>query len=167
MTITRVVAASGLAAFGLAAALLSAATPASAAKPGPEAETHCIIEVIDVVDGVFVTTPEVCFDSLDAARSLTFSPEASTLGTNVVGTHFTAQNYLGSTMTIVGTTCNGGIWQPTGSWNNNIESSYNYCGTDGTKFFDNSSCTLTAITILVDTATLGTMNNKTSCVKYL
>ena len=156
-----------LAAFGLTAALLSAASPASAAKPVAEVEKHCIIEVLDTVDGVFKTAPEVCFDSMEALQAVAFSPEASVLGSNVVGTHFTLKDYLGSTATVMGTTCNGGSWLPTGGWNNNIESSYNYCGEDGTKFYDNSGCTLTALTIAAAVPTLGTMNNKTSCVRYL
>ena len=156
-----------LAAFALAAALFSTASPASAAKPEAEAEKHCIIEVIDVVDGVFKTAPEVCFDSLETARAMVFSPEASALGTNTVGRHFTQKDFLGSSVTVVGTICNGGTWSPTGSWNNNIESSYNYCGGDGTRFYDNSGCSLGSLTIFADVISLGTMNNKTSCVKYL
>ncbi len=155
-----------LAAFGLTVALVSAASPASAAKPVTEVEKHCIIEVLDTVDGVFVTAPEVCFDSTEALQAVAFSPEASALGSNVVGVHFTAQQYGGSSIAIMGTTCNGGIWQPSGSWNNNIESSAHYCGSDGTTFYDNSQCVLTATTIYAAAQTLGTMNNKTSCVKY-
>lgn len=156
-----------LAAFGLTAALLSAGSPASAAKPVAEVERHCIIEVLDTVDGVFKTAPEVCFDSMEALQAVAFSPEASVLGSNVVGTHFTLKDFSGSTATIMGTTCDGGTWLPTGGWNNNIESSYNYCGPmDGTTFRDNSACTLGVLTIYNDAPSLGTMNNKTSCIKY-
>lgn len=157
-----------------ASALATDISAASAAEPhGPE--RHCVIAVTAVQDGVLVTEPEVCFAttaqadrhvaSIGAERASS-SHLARSSGTNTIGTHFSSTAYRGSSVRIVGTTCNGGVWYPTGTWNNNIESSLHHCGTSPTRFYDYSSCAGSSHRIYQAASTLGQWNNRASCVRY-
>ena len=84
-----------------------------------------------------------------------------------IGVHYTNSNYGGSSISIVGTTCSGGTWPATGSWNNNIESSEHLCGSAYTTFYDYGSCaTSSNYRILSRQPSLYGLNNKTSCVRY-
>ena len=68
-------------------------------------EQHCVIEVTDVEDGVFVTQPEVCFAveaeaaahaaSIGAAQPGTGRPTRSS-GSNTIGIHYASTAYSGS-----------------------------------------------------------------------
>ena len=87
-------------------------------------------------------------------------------GNNTIGIHYTSTYYSGSSVRVVGTTCGGGVWYPTGAWNNNIESSRHYCGTSPTTFYNYSSCTGPLKRIYRSESTLGSMNNRASCVRY-
>lgn len=89
------------------------------------AERHCVVEIVDVVDGVMVTGPETCFSAEREAQRY-----ASTVGAQsgtsrssatTIGTHYSKTGFGGSSITIAGTTCSGGVWYPAGSWNNAIE----------------------------------------------
>ena len=162
----------------------AAAIVASGLIPGGQAgaateplvvERHCVIEVSAVEDGALVTLPEVCFaveaDAASHAASIGLNTPASgrlarSSGTNTIGTHYTSTSYRGSSVRIVGTTCGGGVWYPTGSWNNNIESSLHYCGSSPTSFYDYSSCAQSPDQIYRRAPTLGQMNNRASCVRY-
>ena len=138
-------------------------------------EQHCVIEVTDVEDGVFVTQPEVCFAveaeaaahaaSIGAAQPGTGRPTRSS-GSNTIGIHYASTAYSGSSVRVVGTTCGGGVWYPTGTWNNNIESSRHYCGSSPTTFYNYSSCGGSLRSIYRSASTLGSMNNRASCVRY-
>ena len=148
---------------------------AVAARQPLEAEKHCVIAVTGVEDGVLVTQPEVCFTSQAEAAahaaSITAEPAgrghvARSLGTNTIGTHFTASSYSGASVRIVGTTCGGGVWYPTGTWNNNIESSLHHCGRSPTSFYDHSNCVGSPHRIYTAASSLGQMNNRASCVRY-
>ena len=143
-------------------------TPTAAqSKPAPP-ETHCVVEVVDIdLDGVLTTGPETCF--LNERSAVEFAQGTSTnrsSGTTIIGTHYKNKNYAGSSITIVGTTCGGGVWWPTGSWNNNIESSRHYCGSSPTRFYDSSNCSTGVLSIYSARSTLGWMNNRASCVRY-
>lgn len=155
--------------FALAAGIIGAgAVPASAAKaPAPtEHETHCVVEVTGVDrDGVFFTTPEICFGT-EAEADAAAASKNSRSSNGTIGKHYSSQNYGGSSITISGTTCGGGVWYPTGSWDNNIESSRHYCGSAQTKFYDSSNCSSGAYPITSNTTSLGWANNKASCVRY-
>ena len=157
----------------IASGLAGSASAASAAEPR-EAERHCVIEVTAVEDGVLVTAPEVCFatpaDADHHAASIgaeqASSNTAQSSGSNTIGTHYSSTSYSGSSVRIVGTTCNGGVWYATGFWNNNIESSLHHCGTSPTRFYDYSSCAGPSHSIYQAASTLGQWNNRASCVRY-
>ena len=148
---------------------------ASSSAPPAGNERHCVIEVIGVDDGVFVTQPEVCFGSqaeaVVHAASINAEPSgegdlALSSNSNTIGTHYTSTSYGGSSVRIVGTTCSGGVWYPTGTWNNNIESSLHYCGSSATTFYNSSSCSGSPHHIYWEADSLGQMNNRASCVRY-
>jgi hypothetical protein len=142
-------------------------------------EEHCVVAVTAVRGDVLITGPETCFDSeAQAARASVSgvgslsaaslaSPGASALAaTTVIGKHYTGTSYTGSSISIVGTQCLGGVWYPSGSWNNNIESSRHYCGGNPTTFYDSSDCKTSAYSIYSQATSLGWMDNKASCVRY-
>ena len=146
--------------------LLAALSPvAGAAAQGVQQESHC---VVDVSGGVATETG--CFESLRAARNSIWQSSsrgvAAARSSSVLGVHFKGQNYGGSSITITGSGCSGLVWKPSGSWNNNIESSYHHCGGSPTKFYDSSSCSGSFRPISGPEPTLGWMNNRTSCVRY-
>ena len=154
---------------------LTVGTHAGAAPKGLEVEQHCVVEVSGVEDGVLVTGPEVCFPvEADAAahavaiadRAPVSKRGARSSGTNTIGLHYTSRWYNGSSIRVVGTTCSGGVWYPTGQWNNNIESSRHYCGSSPTTFYDYSNCVASPYRIYQAAATLNSMNNRASCVRY-
>lgn len=146
------------------------------ASPRPtDTAQHCVIEVTGIDDGVFITQPEVCFGSEIAAVShaASISAEQSgggdlalSSGNNTIGTHYTSTSYSGSSVRVVGTTCGGGVWYPTGAWDNNIESSRHHCGSSPTTFYNSSSCAGSSHPIYNAAPSLGQMNNKASCVRY-
>lgn len=146
--------------------LLAALSPvAGAAAQDIPQESHC---VVDVSGGVAKETG--CFESLRAARNSIWQSSsrgaAVARSASLIGVHFKGQNYSGSSITITGSGCSGLVWKPSGSWNNNIESSYHFCGGSPTKFYDSSSCSGSYQPIYGPEITLGWMNNRTSCVRY-
>lgn len=157
----------------IASGLATGEAAASAAEPH-DAERHCVIAVTAVQDGVLVTAPEVCFDTpAEADRHAASvgtepatSSSAQSSGNNTIGTHYSSTSYSGSSVRVVGTTCNGGVWYATGFWNNNIESSLHHCGTSPTRFYDYSSCAGPSHSIYQAASTLGQWNNRASCVRY-
>lgn len=157
--------------MGIILTLASVSQPRSAGlsslNPVGAPERHCIVEVIDEIDGRLVTGPERCFDTVSsAALAASGSTAGATTTSNTIGLHFTGLWYSGSSIRIVGTTCSGGIWPATGSWNNNIESSRHYCGSSSTVFLNEAGCTGDSRPISSDAPTLYGMNNRTSCVQY-
>ena len=161
--------ASGLAASGLAIA----GSAVASAKPSTT-EQHCVVEVTGVRDGVFVTRPEVCFASQTEAvvHAASIGTDTADLnratrssGNNTIGVHYTSTWFSGSSVRVVGTTCGGGVWYPTGAWNNNIESSRHYCGSSPTTFYDSSSCSGSSYPVHADANSLAQMNNRASCVR--
>lgn len=166
-----------LTALGIAVLVLGAhgsveAASASNARGAERPEKHCVLEVVgEDQGGAFVMAPERCFASRsDASRyagstnrdggSMTQSAAAT------IGVHFTGLSYTGSSITISGTTCSGGRWYPTGSWNDQIQSSYHYCGSRPTTFYEYSNCVGSTRSIFSHASTLGAMNRQTSCVQY-
>lgn len=165
--------------FGIAAIAVVIASgiafvgQAGASERSGGTERHCVIEVTGVEDGVFLTGPEVCFGSQTqavmhaaSASSAVSGQSALASGNNTIGTHYTSTFYSGSSVRIVGTTCGGGVWYPTGAWNNNIESSLHHCGTSPTTFYNSSSCAGSPHRIYGSASSLGQMNNRASCVRY-
>ena len=154
------------------AAVAVTVTPAGAVTEQlskAEVERHCIAHVVDASSDVQATRTaeptEVCF-STEAEVDAYLGAGLQRSSTTTIGRHYKGTNYSGSSITIVGTTCSGGVWYATGSWNNNIESSHYFCGSAGTRFYDSSSCTGNGLTTTSNLPTLGWMNNRTSCVRY-
>ncbi len=154
--------------------LLAAMWPVGGAVARDHAdESHC---VVDVSGGTAIGAG--CFESLRAAhnsisdtsaiskRSAGVFAASRVRSSSVVGVHFKGQNYTGSSITITGSGCSGSVWRPSGSWNNNIESSHLYCGSAPTRFYDSSSCSGSHRPIRGSATTLGWMNNRASCVRY-
>lgn len=169
----------GRAAAAILLALVAISATAGASTATPRSERHCIVEVIGNVDGALVTGPEICYPSrsgaarqiaaVTAAPALSASPggvSRAAGGTNIIGVHYTSTNYGGSSITIIGTTCSGGVWRALGWWNNNIESSRHYCGGSPTTFYDRTNCTGATISIYGNQSSLGSLNNRVSCVRY-
>lgn len=159
---------SGLLASLLVASVVvgSPAAGAERSKDQPvERETHCIAYLDEaaqkgVADECFATLAEV-------DRRLGSSGGSASRSSNVtIARHYKGQNYTGSSISIVGTICNGGTWTPSGSWRNNIESSRIYCGGPSVRHYDSSSCSGSNFSTSSSKTTLGWMNNKTSCVRY-
>ena len=171
MSYTRIF---GIAAIAVVVAIgIAFVGQAGASERSEGIERHCVIEVTGVEDGVFLTGPEVCFGSQTqavmhaASTSSAVSGQAALAsGNNTIGTHYTSTFYSGSSVRIVGTTCGGGVWYPTGAWNNNIESSRHHCGTSPTTFYNSSSCAWSPHPIYGAAPSLGQMNNQASCVRY-
>ncbi len=153
-------------ALALVGAFVAAPSPAGATEPvDTGAETHCIVELNDTSADNSTTSSQQCFAS-EAAVDRHLGGNLQVSSSNVIGRHYSGTSYSGSTVTIMGTTCSGGVWYATGSWNNNIESTKNYCGSTGTRFYNSSSCTGSSRLVTSQQATLGWMNNLTSCVRY-
>lgn len=152
--------------------------PGAQASADGAADRHCVVEVISENDGVLETGPEHCYDTFAEAQdhasaasqtSQRDTEAEDTVGaasSSTIGVHFTGTSYTGSSITITGSVCSGGVWYPTGAWNNNIASSYHYCGNRATRFYDSSSCSGTSYAIYAAASNLGSMNDRASCVRY-
>jgi len=152
------------------ALVIAAGSTALADAAGPAVrpvDRHCVVDVVSISGGVMETGPEVCFPSeADADAFAAFSGRSSRSVSNIIGRHYTSLGYSGSSITIVGTTCGGGVWYPTGYWGNNLESSRHYCGGVPTTFYDSANCSTGAYPIFYQSSSLGWMNNRASCVRY-
>lgn len=155
--------------------LLAALPPAPAGAASfdgraSKGERHCVL-TIDAVDadGTFIEGDLACSSSYAVANALVAEAQSmSRSSTLTIGRHFTGEYYTGSSITIVGSVlCGGGVWRPSGSWNDNIESTYHYCGpTTPTRFYNSSTCSGSNSAAFARKATMGWMKNATSCVRY-
>ena len=127
-------------------------------------ETHCVIW-LDETGATSLGCDHTRPGGLQSTQRSAIGGQ-STFASNVLGIHFTGQNFTGSSITITGSGCTGLVWKPSGSWNNNIESSYHYCGGSATRFYDASSCSGSSKSIFAAASSLTWMNNRTSCVRY-
>lgn len=146
---------------------------------------HCVVEVVDQKpDGELITTRPVCFrSSADAVAYasgglVTLKPGQnvptlvangglqSTSGSFAIGIHYDGFNGTGSSITIMGSTCGGGWWNTSASWDNRISSSYNGCQRLAHHDYQNkggpSQSTIGAGT----THNLGTLNDRTESISY-
>lgn len=161
------------AAFAFVAVAATVGLGATRVHADPGAERHCVVEVVGEGGGTMITGPERCFNRREDADA--YDPAAERAGTDgfvvasssdTIGRHFTGTSFTGSSIRIVGTVCAGGVWYPTSTWNNNIESSEHHCGSAPTTFYDYSTCGGSTRTITSLASTLGDMNNRASCVRY-
>lgn len=151
--------------LGVVGLLPSTAQASEDSKESDADERHCVV-VIDGTAGSRAAQPEErCFKSIADAAAFTPGGETA-FGSTTIGWHFTGQSFTGSSIRIVGTTCSGGVWYATGTWNNNIESSYHYCGSSPTRFWDYASCAGSSRSIYASATTLFEMNDRASCVQY-
>ncbi len=145
-------------------------------------ELHCVVEVIDVIDGEMITGPPVCAGTPGAAMqranpTVWRAPaDARTGGETIerpmvlsvtLARHYDGSNGTGNSITIVGLTCNGSYWNTPSWWDNRISSTYNYCYR--TRHYDNpnlhgASALYTGAYRLHNVN--GYLNNRTESVKY-
>ncbi|MFQ5523687.1 MAG: hypothetical protein ACE5F5_08925 [Acidimicrobiia bacterium] len=129
--------ASVLTSLVLVVATLAVTAPTVSEEPVKPAE-HCVIFVIgEKPDGEFITTDQDCFSTREAAAvwatvgmstvSGIGGGGGSAFSTFTLGIHYDWYWGLGSSITIVGSSCTGGYWNTTPSWDNRISSSYNGC----------------------------------------
>lgn len=155
------------------------AMPVVAAAEEQPAE-HCVSFVThQKPDGELELTKPDCFDSEQAAEhwaSVGMSQRLQNLGifdagvgglsSFTLGRHFDGFNGSGSSISIVGSSCTGGYWNATATWDNRISSSYNGCARlthwDYPAKSGQSQSTYGAGT----TDNLSTLNNKASSVSY-
>lgn len=99
-------------------------------------EAHCVAFVVDQADdGELVLSEPDCFGSLTEAGAWAAVGPADPLAsgfymagsTFTLGRHFDGFNGTGSSISIVGSSCTGGYWNTSSSWDNKISSSYNGC----------------------------------------
>jgi hypothetical protein len=154
--------------LGITATSVSGQQAQADAVDGGAEEEYCVATLATSAE---TQREPVCFVDEAAADALvsqmTEAPVrgARSGGNNVLARHYKSTSFTGGTVAIVGTTCSGGVWYTTGSWNNNIESTLNYCNT-GISHYDGSNCSGSTTTIFYSATTLSTMNNRTSCVRY-
>lgn len=122
----------------LAVAPLAAALLPIAEEP-PATEEHCVAFIIgQEADGELITSEPDCFadeTSADMWAQIGMAEPALAmavggplpLSTFTLGRHYLGSNGTGSSIRITGSSCTGGYWNATGSWNNAISSSYNGC----------------------------------------
>lgn len=134
---------------------LVALTLAATALAGPSTEAvdetmagaeHCVIEVIDQLEtGELIMSDPACFETFAAAmanasrgsvrvdpgtRGAEVFADASlsaALSTFTIGIHYDGYSGSGSSITVVGSACNGGYWNTPAAWDNRISSSWNGC----------------------------------------
>lgn len=161
----------------MAIGLVPTGAGAQRADSGTAPERHCVVSVVDERSGVLSTGPEQCYGTFAEAQDHAAAESEprpaedkdgldTSAASSTIGVHFTGTSYTGSSITITGSVCSGGVWYPTGSWNNNIASSYHYCGATPTRFYDSSTCSGTSYAIYSAASTLGSMNDRASCVRY-
>jgi len=139
---------------------------ASSTATAGEVEQHCVVVIVDVDAGMIETGPQTCFATEAEAEDFARGNDNGRSASGTVGTHYSGTGYSGSSITITGSACTGGVWKPSGSWNNNIESSRHHCTGDTTTFYDSSNCSTGSYAITTDRTTLSSMNNRASCVRY-
>jgi len=134
----------------------SAIADASAAKQ------HCVITVGDVdINGYYVIESTICYSTYQQAQS-SVSIQSFTLGV-----HYDGTNGTGSSTSVVGDDCNGGGLNVSAAWNDRISSTRNGCG----KIvhyehinYGGATYSTTGAGALINIG--GSMNNKTSSIKY-
>jgi hypothetical protein len=134
--------AAALVAAAIASIVLSSVPPASAARD--QGKQHCVIEVIETKpDGEMVTTHPRCHarfaDAMadtgvrgaerlrEGGSSSDLQAVAASSSTFVIGTHYDGASLTGSSISVVGSDCNGGWLNLSWSWKNRISSTANGC----------------------------------------
>ena len=120
--------------------------PAASAAPD-KGEQHCVVEAVgQLADGELVLSAPRCYESFaeavadasggtvlveaEASGAVLFSDpaiEEALLASFTLGIHFDGFNGSGSSISVVGSACNGGWWNTGLTWANRISSSWNGC----------------------------------------
>lgn len=150
-------------------------------KVGLPVETHCVLFVVDQLpSGKLVLSEPTCFaDEADADASATVGPSSQltspTLSESIrvnasstftLGKHYEGLNGSGSSVTVVGSSCTGGWWNTSSSWDNRISSSYNGCGRLRHWDYPNTSGSSENTYGAGTTDNLTYMDNRTESVSY-
>lgn len=159
----------------LSTSVYSSTTPTGAAEAR---QRHCV-ETVAGAEYLLAALERRCFPELRQLESqlrtlrggLLLAPGESAAslaagGSNTIGRHYTSTGLSGSSVTIVGTTCGGGVWRPSGYWDNNIESSRHYCGGSPTTFYDSYWCSGWSTSIFSASYSLGGLNDRSTCIRY-
>ena len=163
-----------------ALAMVATALPASGAPT-----KHCVIEVIDQKpDGEMVMTRPTCFRSpadavayaSDGTVSLKQGQSVHALvadgalrsmsGSFAIGIHYDGFNGTGSSVTVMGSTCTGGWWNTSASWDNRISSSYNGCQRLTHHDYPNKGGPSQSTSGAGTTDNLSSLNNRAESVSY-
>ena len=156
--------------------LVGAVAVAAPAERGSVAAEHCVVFVMDQMpDGELITSDPVCFDSAESAAG--FAEVGLGAVTNLdggvvasstftLGIHYSWFWGLGSSITVVGSSCGGGYWNTPSSWDNRISSSYNGCYR--LKHWDNPNMSGPVESTIGTGGThnLSFMDNRTESVSY-
>jgi hypothetical protein len=171
-------------AFAPMALVLSMIAFPQARSDVPVAEEHCVVFVVDVAEsGQFKTSEPECFRTQDEASSwatLGLPLMSRVGGTNggssgggtvafstfTLGTHYDGFNGTGSSISVVGSSCTGGYWNTTPSWDNRISSSYNGCALLRHYDFPNKGGSGENTYGAGTTDNLGLLNNKSESISY-
>lgn len=169
--------------FAVMTSLLVALTmgvPMSEPERQPLPASHCVLFVIDQrADGELVLSEPDCFDDEAAARSWASGGLVEALGwpsqldaadvalsTFTLGRHYDGFSGTGSSISVVGSSCTGGHWNTTSSWDNRISSSYNGCSRLRHYDYANKGGSGENTYGSGTTDNLGILNNRTESVSY-
>jgi len=163
------------------------ASPASLEATGDKlpvagGESHCVVFVEGQrPDGELVLSRPECFTDEASAdfrawHGLTEVKSESSLAGEVgvyatsstftLGRHYDGFNGTGSSIRIVGSSCTGGYWNTSSTWDNRISSSYNGCSQLKHWDLPYKSGTVESTYGAGTTDNLGYMNNRTESVSY-
>lgn len=145
-------------------------------------ESHCVIFVVGQrADGELILSDADCFaDELSAELWSSYGSSESGSETGVegsgavyaasstftLGRHYDGLNGTGSSVRIVGSSCTGGYWNTSSSWDNRISSSYNGCAQLKHWDLPYKSGTVESTYGAGTTDNLGCMDNRTQSVSY-
>jgi len=154
-------------------ALVAIAAPVSAAPV-----EHCVVEVVaQAPDGQLIMSRPDCYRTFGeaaahAAALTTSGVSGATSGlitpasTFALGIHYDGFNGTGSSITVVGSSCTGGWWNTTTTWDNRISSSYNGCDRLTHHDMSNKTGASEPTLGLGSVSNLSTLNNRAESVSY-
>lgn len=166
--------------YALAVVALLLSVVSSDARPEqPAVEEHCVVFVVGVAEnGEFETTEPECFRTRAEASTWAVlglplmsayvldGGGVAAVSTFTLGTHYDGFNGTGSSISVVGSSCTGGWWNTTPSWDNRISSSYNGCTRLRHYDFPNKGGSFEDTYGAGTTDNLGSLNNKAESISY-
>jgi len=175
-----------LTAMSIAAASL-VVVPRLTGSTEAAADTHCVVQVLGVQDsGEFILTEPTCVTGGDQARAdlylavgasgesinVTLANSGSDVrvtelaaAVQVLGVHFDAVGFGGSSFAVVGNNCNGGYLNLSSSWINKVSSTDNVTCTR-IKHHDNYNTSGTYQSTWGSGGSLSYMQNRANSISY-